>query len=131
MATAFQTFRLLLVGALTLSVAAGQFCPQSVAGNCPLAQANAADHPVQGKCCCGDHCHCANCPAMHPHQQQNKKESPVNPTDGRDLVKIGLAAPLFITFASGSAAHFGSSPALGGEGIQLHTLISLHTCLRV
>jgi len=68
---------------------------------------------------------------MHPQQQQKKPESPVNPTDSRDLAKISFGATQSLSIASGSTPHSGVAPTSLGEAFHLSTLISLHTCLRV
>jgi hypothetical protein len=72
-----------------------------------------------------------NCPAAHSQQQQNKKESPANPTDGRDLAKINSVATQSLHLATTGVGALVSAPAELGDGIHLQTLVTLHTCLRV
>jgi hypothetical protein len=130
-----HTFRPLLVGVLALSLTAAPFCPMAMAADCPLSQSKRSltqcGPATAGRCCCGANCHCANCPATHPQQQQNKKESPIPQTNVRDLAKL-VSAVSYSLFAamekSGDVAH---TPTLIGETAHLQTLISQHTCLRV
>jgi hypothetical protein len=130
MVTALQTLRFVLVGALALSLPRGPICAMSAGGACPLAQAEQADHLAPGECCCGDHCRCVNCPAAHPNQQK-KKETPVNQTDGQDLAKIKAAATHTLFWNVGNDASLASYPPCFSEGEHRQTLISQHTCLRV
>ena len=131
MVTALQSLRLFVVSALALSLTVGPFCAMSAGGACPLAQADQVEHLLPGECCCGDHCHCANCPAAHPEQQQKKQETPVNQTDSRDLAKINFIADNSLHASVSVAIAIFSSPVPLGEGIHLQSLVSLHTCLRV
>lgn len=131
MVTALQSLRLFVVSALALSLTVGPFCAMSVGAACPLAQADQVEHLLPGQCCCGDHCHCANCPAAHPEQQQKKKDPPVNQTDGHDLGKIKAAASYSLFWNVGNDTALASFPLQFSEGEHHQTLISQHTCLRV
>jgi hypothetical protein len=131
MVTALQSLRLLVVSALALSLTVGPFCAMSAGAACPLAQADRVEDLLPGQCCCGDHCHCVNCPAAHPEQQQKKKDTPVNQTDSRDLAKINFTASYSLSAVASGASAIVTSPASLGEGIHLQSLVSLHTCLRV
>lgn len=131
MVTALPSLRLFFVSALALSLTVGPFCAMSAGGACTLAEADQVEDLLPGECCCGENCHCTNCPAVHPEQQQKKQDTPVNQTDGRDLAKINFIADNSLHASVSVAIAIISSPAPLGEGIHLHSLISLHTCLRV
>jgi hypothetical protein len=131
MVTALQSLRLFVVNALALSLTVGPFCAMSVGAACPLAQADHAGHLAPGKCCCGENCHCTNCPSAHPEQQQKKKETPVNQTDSHDLAKIKIVAVYSLFWNVGNDATLTSFPPRFSEGEHRQTLISQHTCLRV
>lgn len=131
MVTALQTLRVFTISALALSLAVGPFRAMTAGAACPLAQADDSDHLAPGQCCCGDHCHCVNCPAAHPEQQQKKQDTPVNQTDSRDLAKINFSASHSLHTVAISVNAIDSSPAPLGKGSHRKTLISLHTCLRV
>ena len=131
MVTALQTLRFFVVSALALSLTVGPFCAMSAGGACPLAQADQADHLAPGECCCGEDCHCTNCPAVHPEQQQKKKETPVNRTDSHDLAKIKAVATYSLFWNVGNDAALASVPPRFSEGEHRQTLILQHTCLRV
>lgn len=127
MLAAHLTMRFFIVGALALNLAIGPLCVASAQGGCPVSEAK-HEGPA---CCCGDHCHCVDCPAAHPTEQQKKKEPPVNQTDGHDLGKIKAAAIYSLFWNVGNKATLTSFPPRFSEGEHRQTLISQHTCLRV
>jgi len=129
MIIAFWTLRPVLVAVLAISLIVSPFCPLSVGAECPLAQSDDSHH---GRCCCGENCHCVNCPAMHPGQQQQKNQTPVTQTESRDLAKIAsTGSSLQISTADNILSALASASTMVGKGPLLQTLIAQHTCLRV
>jgi hypothetical protein len=135
MTTAHPFLRSILVSALALSLTVAPYCTRSMGASCAVAESVQHDQghdQAPGQCCCGVHCDCINCPAAHSQQQQqNKKESPVNQTDSRDIAKTVSAVSYSLFSAAEKSAHVTYLPNLSGECVHLQTLISQHTCLRV
>jgi hypothetical protein len=127
MITVHLSTRFLVVGALALNLAVGPLCVASAHGGCPVSEAK-HEGPA---CCCADHCHCANCPAAHPNQQQPKKATPVNLIDSSDSVKSKAVAIYSLFWNVSDDAAMASFPSHFSEGEHHQTLISQHTCLRV
>jgi hypothetical protein len=125
-----RILRGLLVAAVAASLAASPLASRPAAG-CPLAAVQQPAGPH--KCCCGDHCHCLNCPGLDSRHQRPPQPpaTPTAPSQGLDLVKLHTP-PLKISTATLLAvAAVDQAPDLQPAPVSISTLILQHTCLQV